>query len=468
MKSTGTFLHATKYCWHWFTKPTSFLAIILISLGLPSGCKQEPANKYDLIKAYGNGKIANLTKSFIFYSNTCSLVSPGAFMASDGDLLMIEDWAIPYSSKNYPAGQPIRFITSDSVLLINNKVVGLCLDSNYRMEGMLRNIDSISVLDLQVLSLSASSFLSYQKHLQSIAAINPNIAIQIADSIGEKDFSNLLSMFNPTCLFAYVSQSQFALLQAEEQLINLYINLCNETTLLQQSLPALKNLKTLSLNYDHEGTLMLTANALKNNPQIERLTLANFDSASVQGFLEPLQHLKEFIATDAPFSAKELLAHQTTLERVLVDSFELQLQMPHLRWASIGNDETSTIQLDSLAKHFPNLEVLEIFGDGNRMEVTALQEFKHLTALTMVDADSIDLKPVKEMQQLKLLSYSMDEGNEDSTIAVLKASLPNTLVVPNEGFCVGSGWLLLLLPAMLIAVMWANRTSRKRSASVHK
>lgn len=440
--------------------------MLLFSLLLAPACKQQPTNKYQLVKAYGNGKIANLTKSFIFYSNQCSLVSPGAFMASDGDLLMIEDWAILYSSKNYPAGQPIRFITSDSVLLINNKVIGLCLDSNYRMEGMLSNIDSVSILDLQVLSLSASSFLSYPKQLQRIASINPQINIQLADSIGDKEFSNLLSIFNPTCLFAYVSQSQFALLQTEEQLTNLYIDLCNEPNLIQQALPALKNLKTLSLNYNHEGKTTLTANVLSNNPQIERLTLANFDSALVQGFLDPLQHLREFISTDAPFSAKEIMAHQNTLERVLVDSFELQLQMPHLRWASIGNTENSALTLDSLAQKLPTLEVLEIFADGNNVTVTALQSLKHLRALTLVDADSIDLNPVKQMKKLELLSYSTDEGNEDSTISVLKASLPNTLVVPNDGFCVGSGWLLLLLPALLIGVLWANNRSMKITKSL--
>jgi membrane protein YqaA with SNARE-associated domain len=71
------------------------------------------------------------------------------------------------------------------------------------------------------------------------------------------------------------------------------------------------------------------------------------------------------------------------------------------------------------------------------------------------------MKPVKEMKQLQLLSYSTDEGNDDSTIAVLKTGLPNTIVVPNDGFCVGSGWLLLLLPGMLLAVLLAKNTSKR-------
>ena len=42
-------------------------------------------------------------------------------------------------------------------------------------------------------------------------------------------------------------------------------------------------------------------------------------------------------------------------------------------------------------------------------------------------------------------------------MAEIKRSLPGTLVGANEGFCLGSGWLLLLVPLVLIFRFFGRR-----------
>lgn len=465
MKTIGADLQALSISRHGWFKNNTFVSILLFFLLLAVGCKQTPSDSYKMVKAYGNGSITNVTKSFIYYSNGCSLVSPGAFMASDGDLLDIAGWTILYEGKNYAKGQPIRFIASDSLLIINNKVAGLCIDSQYNMERILAQIDSASILHLQVLNIAANGMATYGRHLQRIAAINADVSIYFDDSISNSDLSKLLLLFNPPSLFGTLRTSQLAMLQSEQQLANLFISVYDEPNFFDKPLPALQNLKTLSLHYKAEKPLEMAAFFLRNNPQIERMAVINFDSALVSGLLQPLSQLKELIWTGNNIKQADIAAHTATLERLLVDSNEWQIQMPHLRWATVFNSPNNTMLLDSMAQKSPQLEVLEIFADGSSMDLKSLPLLKHLRALILVDADSLDLRYVKQMKQLELLSISTDTGNEDSIRAVLQASLPHTLVVPNDGFCVGSGWLLLLLPAMMIAVWWAHATPFKKKAT---
>ena len=55
------------------------------------------------------------------------------------------------------------------------------------------------------------------------------------------------------------------------------------------------------------------------------------------------------------------------------------------------------------------------------------------------------------LEQLKLviLTSEVFEDNPE-WIKELRVSLPNTTIVPGSGLCLGSGWLILLLPFILL------------------
>jgi hypothetical protein len=57
---------------------------------------------------------------------------------------------------------------------------------------------------------------------------------------------------------------------------------------------------------------------------------------------------------------------------------------------------------------------------------------------------------LNQLQQLKLLSLPSDAFEDSVGIAGLRRSLPNTAIIPNDGACVGSGWLLLLIPFVVL------------------
>jgi hypothetical protein len=61
-----------------------------------------------------------------------------------------------------------------------------------------------------------------------------------------------------------------------------------------------------------------------------------------------------------------------------------------------------------------------------------------------------DTASIKSLKSLKYLSLP-DKMLKDTLLkADLKRSLPGTIIVANHGFCLGTGWLLLIIPLLLV------------------
>jgi hypothetical protein len=127
----------------------------------------------------------------------------------------------------------------------------------------------------------------------------------------------------------------------------------------------------------------------------------------------------------------------------------LQLELPGVKELMVFKNDHLQAFIDNISQKKPDCVALDMFATDQKIDLSPLLTLKKLETLTLIDADSIAADPLKEMKQLKLLSYSTDSTNMDSTISVLKAALPNTVVVANDGLCLGSGWLIALVPALL-------------------
>jgi hypothetical protein len=78
-----------------------------------------------------------------------------------------------------------------------------------------------------------------------------------------------------------------------------------------------------------------------------------------------------------------------------------------------------------------------------------------LKALYVLDKKA-DLTPLFGKKDLAFLSINKERYDEDSVrIAELKEALPNTVIVPHSGFCVGSGWLLMAVPVLVLMALGA-------------
>ena len=83
------------------------------------------------------------------------------------------------------------------------------------------------------------------------------------------------------------------------------------------------------------------------------------------------------------------------------------------------------------------------------------------------------MEPLYKMHDLKYLAVQVegmpvDDEAELQLLMNLRDRLPDTVVVAVAPFCLGSGWILLLIPFGFIAWwMTRSRSERKGSVPVH-
>jgi hypothetical protein len=439
-----------------------WLFILFIASLLFSNCHLTSNEKASVVKLYGNGKATNFSKNNFLYATQCHVGSPGAFMASAGDLLWIEGWMLENDATLKNTDGAVHFVASDSLLILNGKVAGIVVDTSKDLNHLIDLRDKNKIRDLKVIVLDSSSMQFHKPALESIAAENPGCALQIIDNLSEEEIRWLLDKFSPVVLTITMTADQQPLLATEQQLKILYLT--NDDSLYTcKPLPALPNLSEFSFQFNGNEIVPSDNNKnwLQNNPQIKKLTVSNWNENYPKGMLASLKGL-ETLFSDMEIPAEEILQHKASLHKAFIDSQALQYELPGVTWITLGIMDEPQKQIEELVAKKPMCETLDLFVDGYAVDVTPLLSLKKLEALTLTGADSISLEPLKQMKQLKLLSYATDTTNMDSAIAVLKAALPNTVVVANEGFCMGSGWLLLSIPALFVAIMLANKNRKMK------
>jgi hypothetical protein len=122
--------------------------------------------------------------------------------------------------------------------------------------------------------------------------------------------------------------------------------------------------------------------------------------------------------------------------------------LPSLRWITISSLLPQGA-FESLITSNPNLEVVEIIKNSNITNLQPLLSLKNLYGLTVVDTLT-DITTIKSLTNLKYLSLPDGIMNDSIKRAVIRKALPGTVLAANEGVCLGSGWLLLLIPFVMI------------------
>lgn len=133
-------------------------------------------------------------------------------------------------------------------------------------------------------------------------------------------------------------------------------------------------------------------------------------------------------------------------------------ELKELRWlglpSKISQDEFAKV----IAAH-PNLAILEAIGCEGITDLGPVRSLGHLTGLAAFTAAPVE--PLYEMKGLKWLAYGAGKDvAEDQTadrLAKLQAALPATAIARVAPLCLGSGWILALVPALGLGWMLALR-----------
>ena len=134
-------------------------------------------------------------------------------------------------------------------------------------------------------------------------------------------------------------------------------------------------------------------------------------------------------------------------------------ELPAIRWLSFYEDATQD-EFSSIIDAHPDLEVIEIINNDEINNLQTLLNLEELTGITLTDTVT-DLNTLEKLRNLKYLSIPDYVFNDTVLKAELQKALPETIIVANEGVCLGSGWLLLIIPLILILRVFTQQKSRK-------
>jgi hypothetical protein len=133
-------------------------------------------------------------------------------------------------------------------------------------------------------------------------------------------------------------------------------------------------------------------------------------------------------------------------------------ELKNLRWVGLP-PKTKQDQFAAFVNAHPELAILHItMGNDAVKDLSPLTSLKGLNGLFLfLEAPYEGLSVVQKLTSLRFVGISKDvwEKSPDQVAAIRKA-LPDALVVPVSLMCLGSGWILLLVPVACV-VWWIRR-----------
>jgi len=127
-------------------------------------------------------------------------------------------------------------------------------------------------------------------------------------------------------------------------------------------------------------------------------------------------------------------------------------EIPPLRWLSLP-PKVSQESFDEILNHHKSLQGLELIGCREIEDLSSLIQLDQIKALA-IDLPEINYASLRQLSNIELIVIDQDQFDEsEDEIDSLKKALPETYIVPGSGLCLGSGWILLVIPFLLIMAL---------------
>jgi hypothetical protein len=412
---------------------------------------------YSVLEFSGVDDVGNYSKSFFLMLSKSDSVNPTAILGSKGDLFLCDQYIFLYNDTSPQKRFSFKYL--DRVLYINDKINSIEIPNNDDMIPWFKNIKERDFSALQFINFSSKMPESYLTHLAGLAEIKPDAGFFFEGNF--KDMAGVLKIFKPRYIVGPdLHHSDYEMLAGLTNLEILIISLGD--SVINDPLPCMPELKQLFLT-EIEEDISLTNNFLINNKQIERVIIQKGGNLDLS-ILMPLENLKELVVSgsdaitnfDLINDHKKLEVLSLVGEKLVYDPALIRL--PSVRWMTFSSNVTQE-KFNSFVGTHPDLEVIELISNDTIRSLQALSGLSKLYGLTVTDTVT-DIASVKTLRNLKYLSLPDDFLDDTAIKAELQKSLPDTRIVANEGFCLGSGWLLLLIPLVLIIRFFNNQKNK--------
>jgi hypothetical protein len=422
-----------------------FNLVIISILILFTSCNKRP-EPYSILEYKGDGVVANYTKSYMTMSYETESIKPNSILAGKGDLILYGENLLSCVGKN--SGTKFSYKADKEFGYINGKIRSITIpEKDDQLPAFLRS-DTTDFSQLEFITFGSKVPESYMPLLTRLAKIRPDAGLSFEN--GLSNLSEILKLFDPAVILAgNIPVKDYGLFSGEPNLESLLLVL--EDSINTTPLPAMAELEQLIIS--GEGESITGDQFLANNSQLEKLSLISVGTFDCS-VLKSLAHLKELMIFDCDTILNvELIKEHKSLE-VLIPYWEdfkydiTENDLPALRWISFSSKLPQNI-FESFIGSNPNLEVVEIIKNTNITNLQPLLSLKKLYGLTIVDTLT-DINTVKSLKNLKYLSLPNGVLNDSIKKAIIHEALPGTVLASNEGVCLGSGWLLLLIPFIML------------------
>ena len=440
----------------------SFLLPVFIFFILSSNsCSSDSSISYQTVQFEGVIWTSNLSTSFATFGSTTESGESGrvSLPVSDGDLLYMlnaDDYELYYRYKIEDGTHLV--ITFDTVnsnaAYVNGSLAFFELNNKPSSWESFKGLSSSEVNQLSTLYLPdhlTHELLDVIKfHEKSLHGTGVFLKNSGEDGL----LTGLLSICRPEWLGL---EGMANLPQASKE--NFLGNL--KLLWITKDIPAVPNMinccmnleDLLISNWDPSKGELVTLSGLKS---LQSLTLAECNISDLSNIEFPQSLKRLHLIECEPLTDIDGIKQVPGLESLSlsgndqVKSLEEINNLTSLKWISFPETTTQAAFLSILA-NLESLEIVELNQCLAVTDVTRLKDLENLKTL-ILNSEEFDLQQIAELDQLELiiLNSALFEDSPEK-IAQLKAQLPQTEIVPGSGLCLGSGWLLLLLPLVLLA-----------------
>jgi hypothetical protein len=387
----------------------------------------------------------------------------GALLVRDGDLLYVKVQGKEADKKEnfFPwrtgDGAKLSVKMDGPCLVLGERVVSLVLGNDAAGWDWLAKAAKEDLAALRFVAVAEAIPDDRYGLFEKLAQVNPHVGLDVHGSA----VLTRVPALDPRFLMLEddtIQQADLDAVTTRKAIETLILGVGN-TDLKLQGLAALPNLRRLML-----GKYESAKNAVPDLPRLESLTF--FDS-TLQDLtpLKPLTGLKELNLTlGATISLKgiEALPQLQELGVYCKDKGPLDCApldgLKQLRWVAFGPC-FSADEFARVVQTHPELQVVEVLRCEGIKSLAPLANLHDLKALVFLPGDKeVSTEPFKQMKQLRLLVLSGELFEEKpGDVAELRGELPGCVVAEGDPFCLGSGRILLLVPAVALGWMLIGR-----------
>ena len=442
------------------------LPLLLVGLVLLAGCESRQPPR--VVQVQGADEWMSISPTWGLTFSPTAEGEPTHMLLRDGDLLFVgeDGTSVPILQSDIGS---LQLDYDGTKVTLAGTVVTLETDSAQGWDW-LSNATPAEMASLRMISTQGELTPEQISLLEETALQNPELNLTIEH---EETLPQLLRLFDPVTLVlgdATIDEEREALLAQEENLKTLWISGDEVSDL--SFLGQIPNLETLFLagwDPDEIGPLPDSLPSLKSIIVVI-LEMEDLNSLGDQPHLEELTLFGCDLAEDSATLDLSALARHPKLETLCLrfcpaaDLSALEL-LPHLNWLALPLSTTQE-QLEQVVRTHPDLSVLELIEPEGISDLTPLTELRNLKALLVGSTAPPD--PLFSLDNLEYLAVVVENDEAPSfgedVLPILQAELPGAVVTrvdPLE-FCLGSGFILLLIPMVGVAWWMIRRKRRSR------